>query len=65
MYAFSSKSGSEPFRAFGDLTWNDPMEIVISYFIVISFYCHSLSLYLKMFNNFYYLIMQIELANLT
>ena len=24
MYAFSSKSGSEPFRALGDLTWNDP-----------------------------------------
>ena len=23
MYAFSSKSGSEPFRALGDLTWND------------------------------------------
>ena len=26
MYAFSSKSGSEPFRALGDLTWNDPEE---------------------------------------
>ena len=25
MYAFSSKSGSEPFRALGDLTWNDPI----------------------------------------
>ena len=25
MYAFSSKSGSEPFRALGDLTWNDPV----------------------------------------
>ena len=24
MYAFSSKSGSEPFRALGDLTWNGP-----------------------------------------
>ena len=24
MYAFSSKSESEPFRALGDLTWNDP-----------------------------------------
>ena len=24
MYAFSSKSGSEPFRALGDLAWNDP-----------------------------------------
>ena len=24
MYAFSSKSGLEPFRALGDLTWNDP-----------------------------------------
>ena len=24
MYAFSSKSGSEPFSALGDLTWNDP-----------------------------------------
>ena len=24
MYAFSSKYGSEPFRALGDLTWNDP-----------------------------------------
>ena len=24
-YAFSSKSGSEPFRALGDLTWNDPI----------------------------------------
>ena len=24
MYAFSSKSRSEPFRALGDLTWNDP-----------------------------------------
>ena len=24
MYAFSSKSGSEAFRALGDLTWNDP-----------------------------------------
>ena len=24
MYAFSSKSGSEPFRARSDLTWNDP-----------------------------------------
>ena len=24
MHAFSSKSGSEPFRALGDLTWNDP-----------------------------------------
>ena len=23
MYVFSSKSGSEPFRALGDLTWND------------------------------------------
>ena len=23
MYAFSSKSGSEPFRALGDFTWND------------------------------------------
>ena len=23
MYAFSAKSGSEPFRALGDLTWND------------------------------------------
>ena len=27
MYAFSSKSGSEPFRALGDLTWNDPEQI--------------------------------------
>ena len=26
MYAFLSKSGSEPFRALGDLTWNDPIE---------------------------------------
>ena len=25
MYAFSSKSESEPFRALGDLTWNDPI----------------------------------------
>ena len=25
MYAFSSKSGSEPYRALGDLTWNDPI----------------------------------------
>ena len=25
VYAFSSKSGSEPFRALGDLTWNDPI----------------------------------------
>ena len=25
MYAFSSKSGSEPFRALGDLTWDDPI----------------------------------------
>ena len=24
MYAFPSKSGSEPFRALGDLTWIDP-----------------------------------------
>ena len=24
MYAFLSKSESEPFRALGDLTWNDP-----------------------------------------
>ena len=28
MYAFSSKSGSEPFRALGDLTWNDPIVLV-------------------------------------
>ena len=28
MYAFSSKSGSEPFRALGDLPWNDPEETV-------------------------------------
>ena len=27
MYAFSSKSGTEPFRALGDLTWNDPVAI--------------------------------------
>ena len=27
MYAFSSKSGSEPFRALGDLTWNDPISV--------------------------------------
>ena len=27
MYAFSSKSGSEPFRALGDLTWNDPANL--------------------------------------
>ena len=27
MYAFSSKSGSEPFRALGDLTWNDPIQL--------------------------------------
>ena len=27
MYAFSSKSGSEPFRALGDLTWNDPFNL--------------------------------------
>ena len=26
-YAFSSKSGSEPFRALGDLTWNDTFPI--------------------------------------
>ena len=35
MYAFSSKSGSEPFRALGDLTWNDPLrqyEIIKSKF---------------------------------
>ena len=25
MYSFSSKSGSEPFRALGDLTWNHPV----------------------------------------
>ena len=25
MYAFSSKSELEPFRALGDLTWNDPV----------------------------------------
>ena len=29
MYAFSSKSGSEPFRALGDLTWNDPIVILL------------------------------------
>ena len=29
MYAFSSKSGSEPFRALGDLTWNDPISLII------------------------------------
>ena len=28
MYAFSSKSGSEPFRALGDLTWNDPCRYI-------------------------------------
>ena len=28
MYAFSLKSGSEPFRALGDLTWNDPEGIL-------------------------------------
>ena len=30
MYAFSSKSGSEPFRALGDLTWNDPACSVVT-----------------------------------
>ena len=25
MYAISSKFGSEPFMALGDLTWNDPI----------------------------------------
>ena len=25
MYAFSSKSGAEPFRALDDLTWNEPI----------------------------------------
>ena len=29
MYAFSSKSGSEPFRALGDLTWNDQLFLFI------------------------------------
>ena len=29
MYAFSSKSGSEPFRALGDLTWNDPIPCLL------------------------------------
>ena len=33
MYAFSSKSGSEPFRELGDLTWNDP--VVICFTIVL------------------------------
>ena len=30
MYAFSSKSGSKPFRALGDLTWNDPVVMKLS-----------------------------------
>ena len=30
MYAFSSKSGSEPFRALGDLTWNDLIQSQLS-----------------------------------
>ena len=32
MYAFSSKSGSEPFRALGDLTWKDPLAILLTSF---------------------------------
>ena len=32
MYAFSSKSGSEPFRALGDLTWNDPIGQILAAF---------------------------------
>ena len=34
MYAFSSKSGSEPFRALGDLTWNDPIIVFLYYRIL-------------------------------
>ena len=29
IYEFSSKSGPEPFRALGDLTWNDPYTYVL------------------------------------
>ena len=34
MYAFSSKSGSEPFRALGDLTWNDPILLSLQYLLL-------------------------------
>ena len=34
MYAFSSKSGSEPFRALGDLTWNDPIIKKLRYHVL-------------------------------
>ena len=30
MYTFSSKSGSEPFRAYGDLTWNDTDDLFLA-----------------------------------
>ena len=36
MYVFSSKSGSEPFRELGDLTWNDPFVKVQPHTILLS-----------------------------
>ena len=33
MYQVSSKSGSEPFRALSDLTWNDPLNFKKSQYI--------------------------------
>ena len=38
MYAFSSKSGSESFRALGDLTWNDPLGIRVPKHVSLLFY---------------------------
>ena len=49
MYAFSSKSGSEPFRALGDLTWNDPTTLKFRYPPLSPYLCTTV--FIKMIDN--------------